>query len=315
MNYTRPYILFNRHLETIYPALFRTVKPPFARHERITTPDDDFLDLYWATRDAGRLVIICHGLEGNARRAYVQGMARAFFMHGYDVLTWNYRGCGEEMNRTLRFYHSGATDDLHLVVNHASGKGYREINLVGFSLGGNITLKYLGEKHPGAVAVHRAVTFSVPMDLASSCRKISQQENIVYAYRFLRSLKDKVVRKSRLMDGLDVSHLPRIRTLVEFDDVYTAPLHGFETASDYYERCSALRFLDKVRTPVLIVNARNDPFLSAECFPRLEEHAFITFEAPLQGGHAGFTQFSKNGLYWSEERAVQFIGNLPDHSF
>lgn len=310
MSYTRPYILFNRHLETIYPALFRKVKPVIVQPERITTPDDDFLDLYWTTQDAERLVIICHGLEGNARRPYMRGMARAFYLNGYDVLTWDYRGCGEEMNRTLRFYHSGATDDLHLVVKHAGGKGYQQISLVGFSLGGNITLKYLGEHHADAVAIHRAVTFSVPMELASSCQKISRPENLIYAQRFLRSLKDKVMRKSRLMQGLDVTHLPGIRTLVQFDDRYTAPLHGFENASDYYSRCSAIGFLNAIETPTLIVNARNDPFLSAECFPRLDEHPFITFESPIQGGHAGFTQFSKNGLYWSEERAVQFIAGL-----
>lgn len=310
MSYTRPYILFNRHLETIYPALFRRVKPIVTIPERIDTPDGDFLDLYWTTQDAGRLVILCHGLEGNARRPYMRGMARAFFLQGFDVLAWDYRGCGEEMNRTLRFYHSGATDDLHIVIKHAARKGYRDISLVGFSLGGNISLKYLGERHEGAVTIHRAVTFSVPMDLASSCRKISQPENRIYANRFLRSLKEKVVRKSRLMEGLDVTHLPGIRTLVQFDDRYTAPLHGFENATDYYSKCSSIRFLDAIETPTLIVNARNDPFLSAECFPRLEQHAFITFETPIQGGHAGFTQFSKNGLYWSEERAVRFIAEL-----
>ncbi|HLT81961.1 MAG TPA: alpha/beta fold hydrolase [Cyclobacteriaceae bacterium] len=311
MSYTRPYILFNRHLETIFPALFRRVEPVIAQPDRITTPDKDFLDLYWATQGADKLVILCHGLEGNARRPYMLGMARAFYLYGFDVLTWDYRGCGEEMNRTLRFYHSGATDDLHLVVRHAAAKGYRQINLVGFSLGGNIALKYLGEHHENAVRIHGAVAFSVPMHLASSCRKISRPENLVYSHRFLRSLKDKVMRKSRLMDGLDISPLPGIRTLVQFDDQYTAPLHGFENASDYYNKCSSIRFLDAIETPTLIVNARNDPFLSAECFPRLEEHDFIRFEAPLQGGHAGFTQFSKNGLYWSEERAVRFIAELP----
>jgi predicted alpha/beta-fold hydrolase len=310
LSYSRPYILFNRHLETIYPALFRRVDPVVASPERIDTPDGDFLDLYWANQGAEKLVILCHGLEGNARRPYMQGMARAFFLHGFDVLTWDYRGCGEEMNRTLRFYHSGATDDLHLVIKHAAAKGYHQINLIGFSLGGNITLKYLGERHPDAVQIHRAVVFSVPMELASSCRQISRPENLIYSYRFLKSLKDKVLRKSRLMKGLDTKYLPAIRTLVQFDDRYTAPLHGFENASDYYHKCSSIHFLDAIETPTLIVNARNDPFLSAECFPRLDKHRFIAFEAPVQGGHAGFTQFSKNGLYWSEERAVRFIADL-----
>lgn len=307
MDYKRPRILFNKHLETIYPALFRKVQPLPFHHERIDTPDDDFLDLFWSTRDAEQLVIISHGLEGNVLRPYMLGMARALFLHGCDVVTWNYRGCGEEMNRRLRFYHSGATDDLHLVVKHAAGKGYRNINLVGFSLGGNITLKYLGEDRPDPVPVRRAVAFSVPMDLHTSCQRISLSQNAIYSQRFLRSLKRKILRKSRLMPGLDISHLEGLRTLIDFDERYTAPIHGFNNALHYYESCSALRFLDNIRTPSLVVNARNDPFLSEACFPILTEHSFLTLETPGQGGHAGFTQFSKNGLYWSEERAVRFI--------
>lgn len=307
MDYKRPRILFNKHLETIYPALFRKVQPLPFHHERIDTPDDDFLDLFWSTRDAEQLVIISHGLEGNVLRPYMLGMARALFLHGCDVVTWNYRGCGEEMNRRLRFYHSGATDDLHLVVKHAAGKGYRNINLVGFSLGGNITLKYLGEDRPDPVPVRRAVAFSVPMDLHTSCQRISLSQNAIYSQRFLRSLKRKILRKSRLMQGLDISHLEGLRTLIDFDERYTAPIHGFNNALHYYESCSALRFLDNIRTPSLVVNARNDPFLSEACFPILTEHSFLTLETPGQGGHAGFTQFSKNGLYWSEERAVRFI--------
>lgn len=307
MDYKRPRILFNRHLETIYPALFRRVEPLPFRHERISTPDDDFLDLYWATGEADQLVILSHGLEGNVLRPYMLGMARAFFLNGCDVMMWNYRGCGTEMNRTLRFYHSGATDDLHTVVRHAAEKGYRNINLVGFSLGGNITLKYLGEAHPGPVAIRRAVALSVPMDLHGSCQTISLPQNAVYSQRFVRSLKEKILRKSKLMQGLDVAHLSKVRTLIDFDDRYTAPLHGFNSALHYYKSCSAVGFLDRIVTPALIVNARNDPFLSAKCFPMLAEHPFLTLEAPAQGGHAGFTQFSKNGLYWSEERAVKFI--------
>lgn len=307
MDYKRPPILFNNHLETIYPALFRRVQSiPFSP-ERIDTPDGDFLDLYWATQRGEQLVILSHGLEGNVLRPYMLGMARAFFLQGYDLLTWNFRGCGDEMNRRLRFYHSGATDDLHVVVKHAAGKGYRNINLVGFSLGGNLTLKYLGEDHPDAVTARRAVVFSVPMDLYTSCQRISLSQNAIYSQRFLRSLKGKILRKSRLMDGLDTSYLKDVRTLIDFDDRYTAPLHGFRNAMHYYESCSALRFLGNITTPTLVVNARNDPFLSPECFPTLDKYSCITLETPEQGGHAGFTQFSKNGLYWSEERAVKFI--------
>ena len=308
-SYSPPLLLFSPHLETIYPALLRRVSLiPYTR-ERIDTPDGDFLDLDWLTQDSSRLVVISHGLEGNSTRAYIKGMARIFFKNGYDVLAWNYRGCSEEMNRKLRFYHSGATDDLNVVINHAiDHRNYRNINLVGFSLGGNITMKLLGESPPRP-EIKKAVAISVPMDLRTSCEKISQNTNWIYSYRFLRSLKNKIILKSAIMPGLNTDGMPRIKSLKDFDDQFTAPLHGFANAHDYYERCSSIFFLDKIRTPALIINTLNDPFLSKECFPvdALKDHAWVKLEILTRGGHVGFTQFNKNGLYWSEQRAFSFI--------
>jgi predicted alpha/beta-fold hydrolase len=236
-------------------------------------------------------------------------MARACFQNGNDILAWNYRGCGLEMNTKLRFYHSGETDDLDLVVRHALRQGYKNIYLVGFSLGGNLTLKYLGERVPYA-AVKKAVVISVPLELHSSSRKISSPGNLIYANRFLISLKKKVVAKSRLMGGLNLAGINQIRTLMEFDDRYTAPLHGFENAADYYAKCSALNYLNAISIPTLIISAANDPFLSTSCYPvkELQNHPWISFLCPAFGGHVGFTQFGKNGLYWSEEQTVNFVG-------
>ncbi|MBT1685862.1 YheT family hydrolase [Dawidia soli] len=316
VSYNPPFFLFNRHLETIFPALMRSVElPPYAR-ERLETPDGDFLDLDWlssqpaGTGDAGRrpLLILSHGLEGDSYRPYIKGMAKAFLTQGFDVLAWNFRGCGLDMNRLLRFYHSGATEDLDLVVQHAVQQGYTQINLVGFSLGGNLTLKYLGERKSSSV-IRRAVVFSVPLDLYDACLEISKRENWIYARRFLKSLKSKITRKAALMQGLDTSRLEHIRTILEFDEYYTAPLHGFASALDYYERNSSIHFLDSIYVPTLIANAVNDPFLGKNSFPieRLADHPSITFECITRGGHVGFAQFNKNGLYWSEERALQFI--------
>jgi predicted alpha/beta-fold hydrolase len=279
--------------------------------ERISTLDNDFLDLDWLRKDNQRLVIISHGLEGNSRRAYITGMARALFSNGFDVLAWNFRGCSDDMNHQLRFYHSGATDDLQLVINHAIAKGYRNVSLIGFSLGGNLTLKYLGEAPPSDV-VKRAVTFSVPLDLYNSCLKISKPGNYVYSRRFLKNLKAKVKRKAGQMEGLDLEGIENIRTLVDFDNRYTAPLHGFRDALEYYHRCSALFFLKGITIPTLIVNAQNDPFLSDSCYPTdiNKENPKVKFEAPSHGGHVGFAQFNKNGLYWSEERALAFLQSL-----
>lgn len=306
--YTPPGILFNGHLETIYPALLRKVELPSYTRERISTPDHDFLDLDWLKQGSEKLVIISHGLEGNTERAYIKGMARIFFQNGYDALAWNYRACSGELNKTLRFYHSGATDDMDTVIKHAIQLGYQEIFLVGFSLGGNITLKYAGEKSSLIYPqIRKAVAFSVPMNLHTSCEKISQPSNFIYSKRFLKSLKHKVTWKASVMKELDVTGMDQIKTLKEFDDRFTAPLHGFRDALHYYRECSSLYFLEGIRLPTLVVNALNDPFLSADCFPKEIQNPSVKLTYTDRGGHVGFATFNKNGLYWSEQRALQFI--------
>ena len=306
--YSPPFFLFNAHLETIYPSLLRRVKLiPYTR-ERITTPDDDFLDLDWLTQQSNKLVIISHGMEGNSLRPYVKGMAKALFENGYDVLAWNYRGCSEEMNRQLRFYHSGATDDLETVINHAiSKKIYNSIYCVGFSLGGNLTLKFLGEKDRPDI-IKKAIVFSVPLHLQSSCEKISLPSNRIYSFRFLRSLKKKILLKANRMPGLDITKLSHITSILDFDNEYTAPLHGYENATDYYTRCSAINFLKGIKIPTVIVNTQNDPFLSQQCFPtEYLKRTPVSLEIPLRGGHVGFALLNKNGLYWSEQRALEWF--------
>jgi len=253
-------------------------------------------------------VIISHGLEGNTSRAYMKGMAQAFYNQNFDVLTWNFRGCSGEVNKQLRFYHSGATDDLDCVVEHAIRKGYKEIYLVAFSLGANMMLKYLGEKIPRP-EIKKAAMFSVPLHLHSSCIKISKPSNWIYSNRFLGSLKAKIIAKSLVKKEIDIAGIQKVKTLIDFDDRYTAPLHGFNNAVDYYQRCSSIGFVEYIKTPTLIVNAQNDPFLAEACYPHqlLKKHPFVKFEVPGFGGHVGFAQFTKNGLYWSEERALSFI--------
>lgn len=309
-DYKSPSLLFNAHLQTIYPSLFRKVDVNW-RRERIATSDNDFLDLDWLNQKSKKLVIISHGLEGSSRRPYVNGMAKTFFQNAYDVLAWNYRGCSEEMNRQLRFYHSGATDDLDTVIKYSlSLNQYDKIYLIGFSLGGNLTLKYLGEQGDHiSPNIKKATVFSVPLDLHSSCIQLSKPSNWIYSQRFLRSLKKKVIGKAKMYSHLDINPLSKINTLIDFDDQYTAPLHGFSNAIDYYTKCSSIHFLDRIKIPTLIVNAYNDPFLSKECFPanHLKDNTYITFEMPHQGGHCGFASFNQNGVYWSEQRALDFI--------
>ena len=307
--YRRPKWLLNGHLETIYPALFRKVSLFPSHSEKIQTPDEDFLELDWYRQSSSKLVIVSHGLEGNNKRPYVLGMVRAILNAGMDALAWNYRGCGENLNSQPIFYHSGATYDLETVVNHAATQ-YPEIYLVGFSLGGNLTLKFLGEKGSSLPMLKKGVAISVPLHLGDSCDQISRGENKLYAKRFLKTLIQKVERKSRIFpEIIPPKPLTEIKTLRDFDNWITGPLHGFQDAEDYYQSNSSLHFLDKIEIPTLILNAKNDPFLSPTCFPETQakKHQKIILETPEHGGHVGFFAHHPKKTYYSEFRAVEFI--------
>lgn len=310
-SYQAPLFVFNGHLQTIFPSLFRKVEGVSYRRERIETPDGDFLDLDWSESGSGKIAIISHGLEGNTSRSYMLGMAKALNRAGWDALPWNYRGCSGEPNRKLRSYHSGATEDLDVVISHViSQKRYEQIALIGFSLGGNITLKYLGERGEAVPSlIKKAIVFSVPCDLASSSRKLAALSNRIYMRRFLRMLHEKIKARMIIMPGLDDSGFKKIKDFKGFDDRYTAPLHGFADAEDYWRQASSKPFIPQITIPTLLINARNDPFLSQECFPIEEAKHNPNFylEMPHAGGHTGFVEFNEDGEYWSEKRAVEFL--------
>lgn len=319
-SYEPPARLWNGHLQTIIPSLFRKVSVPYVR-ERIDTPDNDFLDLDWAFfNDPGRraellkkLVILSHGLEGSSTSPYLAGMVQHLTRQGFTCLAWHYRSCSGEMNRQQRFYHVGETGDLNLVIQYALSKGYRTVYLMGFSAGGNVTLKYLGEKGKTLdPAIKKAVVFSVPVDLMGSSRRLEQWDSLVYNYRFSRTLKRKVLKKAAAMPGVfPTEAIRKTRSVREFDNTFTAPMNGFRDVTDYYTRSSSLQFIPNVAIPTLLINAKNDPFLSPECFPAAlaRELPTVWMEFPEQGGHCGFP--SKNGgiqgTYWSEERTVDFL--------
>lgn len=307
--YQPPKSLFNGHLETIYPALFRQVILPKPTKEQLETVDGDFLELDWHRRGNPKLLILSHGLEGNSSKGYMLGMAKEAMSKGFDVLAWNYRGCGELLNRKAIFYHSGATYDLQAVVDRAA-PDYEELYLAGFSLGGNLTLKYLGEGRSLHPKIKRAVAISVPIDLGGSCDKISTAALGLYTKRFLTSLRKKIERKAVLFPKeFSLEKFNQIRSLRDFDNLFTGPLHGFGDAEDYYQSNSALQFLPAITIPTLILNAQNDPFLSETCFPfhLATSLTQIYCEFPKHGGHVGFSVFGKEKSYYSETRAVEFI--------
>lgn len=312
-NYHKPIWLPERHAETIVPALFRKVKGVHYDRERIGTFDRDFLDLDWSRVGSSKLVIISHGLEGNSYQEYILGMVKAINKANWDVLAWNFRSCSGEMNNKVRFYRADSTEDLDWVIKHAQKIGkYDEIALIGFSLGGCLSLKLLGELGSSATSrISKAIAFSVPCDLIACVKALSFGFNrFIYLRRFLTMLKNKLVLKIRqfpdLLSYLDVN---KIRRFEDFDTYFTAPLYGFKDAYDYYERSSCKKNIPNIRVPTLIVNARNDPFLHPDCQPILEcqENSWVNLEMPKEGGHVGFMLSTINGPYWSEQRAVEYL--------
>jgi len=314
VSYRAAWWLKNGHVQSIYPSLFRRLDDRFLVKERIDTPDQDFIDLDWGQAGNRRLVVLTHGLEGHSRRPYMLGMASTFLQHHWDVMAWNFRSCSGETNRHLRSYHSGAIDDLDTVVRHAISKGYDEVALIGFSIGGNKTLIYLGKNAQRVPKqVIGAVVFSVPCDLRSSSEQLAKPKNILYMRNFLASLKQKLKQKQLLFPNeIDLRGYAKIRNFREYDDRYTAPFNGFKDAEDYWRQSSSKQYLEEIVVPTLMISAKDDPFLTPECFPYevLAQAPSLTFEATDNGGHVGFMRVSQGKRYWSEQRALAYLQSL-----
>lgn len=310
--YKRPWFLVNGHLETIWPSLFRRPPRPHYIRETIETEDGDFLLIDWARNGSDRLAVVSHGLEGDSERHYVVGMVNALLASGWDVLAWNFRGCGGPINRQPKFTHNGATEDLNAVVRHAIKKfGYRLVSLVGFSMGGNLSLVYLGRDRASVPEeVRAAVCLSVPCDLAAASARLAEPGNAVYMKRFMRMMGAKIrlqaVNHPELFPCADY-HL--LKTFADFDSRYTAPLHGFDSAEHYWHECSSVRYLDRIGVPTWIVNANNDPFLTPSCFPGEDVHGnpLVTLIRPEHGGHCGFMSASPGEEYWSETMTAKLL--------
>ena len=297
------------HFSTIYPTLFRRTGALSIERKRLELPDGDFLDLDWSPRKDKRLAIIGHGLEGTSSAKYIQGMSLALQKRDWDTLAWNYRGCSGEPNRIFCTYHSGVSDDLAHVIDHAIAQGYQNIALIGFSLGGNIVLKYLGEQGSNIIPeVKAGVTFSVPCDLTSSSLELGKWQNKLYMARFMDGLKEKIIQKDQQFPGkLDLTGINQIKTFTEFDDRFTAPINGFIDAQDYWIRASSKPLLSQITVPTLMVQAQNDPFLPKACYPIeiAQQSECLHLEIPTSGGHTGF--ISRGKEYWSETRCSEFL--------
>jgi len=306
--YSPPFPFKNKHLNTIYSSLFRKVEPVLFKRKRIDTPDDDFLDIDFLENGNKKIVILCHGLEGSSDSKYIQATAKLLSLNGYSIAAMNYRFCSGEINRQLITYHSGKTDDLNTVINYVL-PNYESIYLVGFSLGGNLVLKYNGDGLFDLDSKIKAnVAVSVPVDLKGSSISLKRRENVLYKWGFLRTLSKKMYLKHKQYPKeLDLKHLKNVKNLTDFDEYFTSKINGFKDANDYYFKASSRQFIPNISKPTLLINAEDDPFLSKSCFPINEAKKSKCFHlmTPRYGGHVGF--ISRGNFYWSEYEILNFI--------
>jgi predicted alpha/beta-fold hydrolase len=313
-SYRVPIIGRSAHAQTIAAYGLRPRRAPPYRRERLELSDGDFLDIDWLEPPVGgpaKLAVVGHGLEGSSSSSYVISLAARLLSRGWSVAAWNMRGCSGEPNRLPAWYHSGKSEDLRAVFESCvSRRRWERVYLVGFSIGGNIALKFLGERGAGfASQPLSAVSISAPCELAGAARRLAQFGNRVYLKHFISLLKRKARDKAPLfpeivtLDGID-----RVRDFHDFDSRYTAPLSGFSSADDYWAKASSLSVLDRIAVPALMIAAEDDPFLTAACAPReiAARHAHLHLEQPQFGGHVGFIERLFPFQSWLEGRIVQF---------
>jgi predicted alpha/beta-fold hydrolase len=311
--YPAPPWLPGGHLQTIYPATC-IPKPRVAfRRERWNTPDNDFIDIDFVDGQPGQpMLVLFHGLEGSSNSPY----ARALMAH-VEALGWSgavphFRGCSGESNQAPRFYHSGDAQEIDWILRRLAARPERmqtaRIYAVGVSLGGNALLRWLGESQNQAGFIDAACAISAPLDLTAGGAALSRGLNLLYTRHFLQTLKPKCLRKLEQFPGLfDRETMLRSRNLYEFDNIVTAPLHGYRDTDDYWLRASARHVLGDITVPTLVLNAQNDPFLPARYLPRTAAPC-VTLEYPRQGGHVGFAVGGPPGsLDWLPRRIVRFL--------
>ncbi len=306
------------HLQTLLARSLRSSKGPDYTRERVETPDGDFLDLDWAPEPApgAPICLILHGLEGSAARTYVRNLCRELGRRRVHPVAMNFRGCSGEPNRTNRLYHSGATEDpVHVLELLRARHPDRPIGAMGFSLGGNVLLKLMGERGDGGRGLlDVAAVMSVPYDLSAGADILETgRMGRLYSQYFLRSLREKVrLKEGDLAPVLDIEAIRRAQTIRAFDERATSPLHGFEGAEAYYRESSSVRFLDTIRVPTLLLHSMDDPFLPADRVPleAMEQNPWLVPAVTKRGGHVGFLQGSPTDpRFWADEEAARFLGS------
>jgi predicted alpha/beta-fold hydrolase len=313
ISYLAPRWLPGGHLQTIYPAKC-IARPRVAyRRERWSAPDGDFVDIDFIDGTPGQpFLVLFHGLEGSSDSHYARALMAHIAALGWSGAVPHFRGCSGELNHAPRFYHSGDAQEVDWIVRrlatysgrHQASKFYA----AGASLGGNALLRWLGESQHEAAIVDAACAVSAPLDLAGGGNALSRGFNMVYTRSFLQTLKPKCLQKlQQFPDLFDREAMLRARNLYEFDNIVTAPLHGYRDTDDYWNRASAKHVLTDIQVPTLVLNAQNDPFLPAALLPR-SASACVTLEYPFEGGHVGFAAGALPGsIAWLPQRITRFL--------
>ncbi|WP_352296798.1 hydrolase [Pseudoalteromonas sp. 20-MNA-CIBAN-0454] len=306
----------NRHVQTIMPRFFRPFHHTRYQLEQLDTPDGDFIELAWSLphNETAPLAVVLHGLEGNINSFYAKGMMKALKKQGFAVVLMHFRNCSTEVNRLPRAYHSGDTADLSFFINHLKQLyPNRPLLAVGFSLGGNVLAKYLGEQQQQC-PLSAAALVSAPYDLSASSDVIRKSLGKIYQKYLLDRMKKSMQRKLpqiKQQISITTDQLMEIDDLLEFDNQLTAPLHGFENAHDYYRQASAMPYLKHIAVPTLIIHAKDDPMLSIKAVPsRQDVSEHVTLRISEKGGHVGFIS-GKNPfkpVFWLEQAVPSYFG-------
>jgi len=302
------------HAQTLWPSLVRRPVEIELRSERLNLPDDDFIDLVWTKQNSDHIVIVLHGLEGSIDSSYAKGILAAIAKQGWRGVLMQFRGCSGEHNLKDRSYHSGETGDLRFLVKTLRERHPQStLCAVGYSLGGNALLKYLGEYKDDAL-LKAATTVSVPYLLSNSAAKLEKGFSRIYQRHLVNRLINKTQSKFKDRQApFDMAELKKWNTFRLFDHHITAPIHGFKGSDDYYEQSSSRQYLNKITTPTLLIHSKDDPFMTAEAIPNQSDLSeSVTLALSDHGGHVGFISGNTpwNAKYWLEERIPEFLGTF-----
>lgn len=304
----------NGHFNTIYRAVLAK-EPAHYKRERVLTWDNDFIDLDFSIVNSDTLVLLIHGLEGSSESNYMITTSNQLNLNKYDAVCMNLRGCSGEDNWLLHNYHSGKTDDVDFIIKYLiENYNYKNIIICGFSLGGNMTLKYLGEYNDIPKKVKGGIAISVPIDLTTAQAELSKLKNKLYMTEFLRSMKLKILQKAEKFPDfkLDKKLLFKATKFKHIEKQYTVPVFGFKSSEDYWQKASCKPYISKIKHKTLLINAKDDSFLSPECYPFeiAKKSKLFHLKTPKYGGHVGFIAAFNEESYWIENQIISFIKEI-----